>query len=150
MGVMWVLKEKESKAWLVDICLVSFINDHNKVGELIMTTNDMHARSDRLKMGRVEVFNKIFPGYVESSNVLDALEDLEDLNDAHKDTRKVDIKHLMIDHSIPFQPLDFLVWTISLWFKEVDRPEGLQSEIKSTKTTQMKVWFAMTIQVIIK
>ena len=87
---MWVLKEKESKAWLVDFCLVSFINDHNKVGELIMTTNDMHARSDRLKMGRVEVFNKMFPGYVESSNVLDALEDLEDLNDAHKDTRKVD------------------------------------------------------------
>jgi hypothetical protein len=56
-----------------------------------MTTNDVHARSDRLKMGRVEVFNKMFTGHVESENVLDALEDLEDLNDAHKDFEKVNL-----------------------------------------------------------
>jgi hypothetical protein len=57
-----------------------------------MTTNDVHARSDRLKMGRVEVFNKMFTGHVESENVLDALEDLEDLNDAHKDFEKVNLR----------------------------------------------------------
>ena len=56
-----------------------------------MTTNDVHARADRLKMGRVEVFNKMFTGHVESENVLDALEDLEDLNDAHKDFEKVNL-----------------------------------------------------------
>ena len=57
-----------------------------------MTTNDVHARADRLKMGRVEVFNKMFTGHVESENVLDALEDLEDLNDAHKDFEKVNLR----------------------------------------------------------
>ena len=54
-----------------------------------MTTNDVHARADRIKMGRVEVINKMFPGYVESENVLDALDELEDLNDAHKAIEKV-------------------------------------------------------------
>ena len=54
-----------------------------------MTTNDLEARPDRLKMGRVEVLNKMFPGHVESDNVLEALGELTALNDAHKDVRKV-------------------------------------------------------------
>ena len=60
-----------------------------QVGELIMTTNDVHARSDRMKTGRLELLMKMFPGYEEPGNVLDALEELEALNNAHNDVKKV-------------------------------------------------------------
>ena len=54
-----------------------------------MTTNDVHARADRLKMGRLELIMKKFPGYHEPENVLDGLEELENLNNAHNDEEKV-------------------------------------------------------------
>ena len=54
-----------------------------------MTTNDVHAREDRLKMGRLELLMKMFTGYQEPDNVLDALEELENLNNAHNDIHKV-------------------------------------------------------------
>jgi hypothetical protein len=40
-----------------------------------------------------------------------------------------------------------MVWTITLWFKEVEKPTSLQSAGKAAMTTQMKAWFALTIQV---
>ena len=40
-----------------------------------------------------------------------------------------------------------MVWTITLWFKEVEKPPSLQSAGKAEMTTQMKAWFALTIQV---
>ena len=54
-----------------------------------MTTNDVHARSDRMKTGRLELFMKMFSGYEEPVNVLDALEELEALNNAHNSMEKV-------------------------------------------------------------
>ena len=60
-----------------------------KVGELIMTTNDVHARSDRVKTGRMELLMKMYTGYTEPENVLDALEGLEALNSAHNCVEKV-------------------------------------------------------------
>ena len=40
-----------------------------------------------------------------------------------------------------------MVWTLTLWFKEVEKPPTLQSEGKGAMTTQMKAWVALTIQV---
>ena len=54
-----------------------------------MTTNDVHAREDRLYMGRLELLMKMFSGYEEPENVLDALDELENLNNAHNDVKKV-------------------------------------------------------------
>ena len=54
-----------------------------------MTTNDVHARSDRMKTGRMELLMKMFSGYEEPENVLDALEELEALNNAHNSLEKV-------------------------------------------------------------
>ena len=46
-------------------------------------------RADKMKMGRVYVVNKIFPGYKEDTNCLVALNKLEALNEAFKDEEKV-------------------------------------------------------------
>ena len=54
-----------------------------------MTTNDVHAREDRLSMGRLELVMKLFTGYEEPENVFDALDELEKLNNAHNDFQKV-------------------------------------------------------------
>ena len=54
-----------------------------------MTTNDVGARTDRVKMERQELLMKMFTGYEEPENVLDALEELEALNNAHNDVEKV-------------------------------------------------------------
>ena len=54
-----------------------------------MTTNEVHARADRLKMGRLELLMKMFPGYKEPENPLDALEELENFNNAHNSLEKV-------------------------------------------------------------
>ena len=54
-----------------------------------MTTNDVHAREDRLSMGRLELLMKMFSGYEEPENVLDALDELENLNNAHNNVEKV-------------------------------------------------------------
>ena len=54
-----------------------------------MTTNEIHARADWLKTGRLELLMKMFAGYEEPANVLDALEELERLNNAHNDFQKV-------------------------------------------------------------
>ena len=66
----------------------------SQVGELIMTTNDVHARPDRLKTGRLELLMKMYPGYEEPENVMDALEELEMLNIAHNDVDKVRVDNI--------------------------------------------------------
>ena len=68
-----------------------------KVGELIMTTNDVNARSDRVKTGRMELLMKMFTGYTEPENVLDALEGLEALNKAHNSMEKVSFSCLFLN-----------------------------------------------------
>ena len=54
-----------------------------------MTTNDVHARPDRVSTGRMELLMKMYTGYTEPDNVLDALEGLEALNKAHNSVEKV-------------------------------------------------------------
>ena len=55
----------------------------------MLTSNVTKERADKMKMGRVYVVNKMFAGYEEEPNPLDALNKLEALNEALKDENKV-------------------------------------------------------------
>ena len=102
------------------------------VGEVVLTSNDVSKRSDKMKLGRVFVLKKMFAGYSEGDNMLEALVNLAELNEALKDPRK---------------PIDFLVSTTSLWFKIVEVPESASKVLKGTQASQMLIWFAQTCQV---
>ena len=102
------------------------------VGEVVLTSNDVSKRSDNMKLGRVFVLKKMFAGYSEGDNMLEALVNLAELNEALKDPRK---------------PIDFLVSTTSLWFKIVEVPESASKVLKGTQASQMLIWFAQTCQV---
>ena len=102
------------------------------VGEVVLTSNDVSKRSDKMKLGRVFVLKKMFAGYSEGDNMLEALVNLAELNEALKDLRK---------------PIDFLVSTTSLWFKIVEVPESASKVLKGTQASQMLIWFAQTCQV---
>ena len=102
------------------------------VGEVVLTSNDVNKRSDKMKLGRVFVLKKMFSGYSEGDNMLEALVNLAELNEALKDPRK---------------PIDFLVSTTSLWFKIVEVPESASKVLKGTQASQMLIWFAQTCQV---
>ena len=102
------------------------------VGEVVLTSNDVSKRSDKMKLGRVFVLKKMFAGYSEGDNMLEALVNLAELNEALKDPRK---------------PIDFLVSTTSLWFKIVEVPESASKVLKGTQASQMLIWFAHTFQV---
>ena len=102
------------------------------VGEVVLTNNDVSKRSDKMKLGRVFVLKKMFAGYSEGDNMLEALVNLAELNEALKDPRK---------------PIDFLVSTTSLWFKIVEVPESASKVLKGTQASQMLIWFAQTCQV---
>jgi hypothetical protein len=103
------------------------------VGEVVITSNDVSKRSEKMKLGRVFLLKR-FPGYSEGENMLEALVNLAELNDALKDPKK---------------PLDFLVSTTSLWFKTVKVPESASNELKGKEASQMLIWFAQTCQVLL-
>ena len=102
------------------------------VGEVVLTSNDVSKRSDKMKLGRVFVLKKMFAGYSGGDNMFEALVNLAELNEALKDPRK---------------PIDFLVSTTSLWFKIVEVPESASKVLKGTQASQMLIWFAQTCQV---
>ena len=102
------------------------------VGEVVLTSNDVSKRSEKMKLGRVFVLMKMFPGFCESNNMLEALVDLADLTEALKEESK---------------PLDFLVTTTNLWFKMVEIPENLSKQLAGKQASQMLIWFAQTCQV---
>ena len=102
------------------------------VGEVVLTSNDMSQRSEKMKLGRVFVLKKMFAGYSEGENMLEALVNLADMNEALKDKRK---------------PLDFLVATTYLWFKTFTIPETASKLLEGKAASQMLVWFAQTCQV---
>ena len=43
------------------------------VGEVVLTSNDVSKRSEKMKLGRVFVLKKRFAGYSEGENMLEAL-----------------------------------------------------------------------------
>ena len=43
------------------------------VGEIVLTSNDVSERSEKMKIGRVFVLKKMFAGYSEGDNMLEAL-----------------------------------------------------------------------------
>lgn len=105
------------------------------VGEIVLTSNDVNKRSEKMKLGRVFVLRKMFPGFAEGDNMLEALVNLAELTDALTDECK---------------PLDFLVTTTSLWFKTVEVPESASKQLKGNQASQMLIWFAQTCQVKIR
>ena len=102
------------------------------VGEVVLTSNDVSRRSEKMKLGRVFVLTKMFSGFCESDNMLEALLELADLNAALKDESK---------------PLDFLVTTTNLWFTMEKIPESLSKQLAGNQASQMLIWFAQTCQV---
>ena len=102
------------------------------VGEVVLTSNNVSRRSEKMKLGRVFVLPKMFSGFCESDNMLEALVELADLNSALKDESK---------------PLDFLVTTTNLWFTMVKIPESLSKQLAGKEASQMLIWFAQTCQV---
>ena len=50
------------------------------VGEIVLTSNDISKRSEKIKLGRVFILLKMFPGFKESANMLEALIELANLN----------------------------------------------------------------------
>ena len=104
------------------------------VGEVVLTSNDVSKRSEKMKLGRVFVLKKRFAGYSEGENMLEALVNLAELNEALKDPRK---------------PMDFMVSTTSLWFRTVKVPESESNILKGKEASQMLIWFAQTCQVLL-
>ena len=122
-----------------------------QVGEVVLTTNDVTKRSDKMKMGRVVVLMKMYTGFIESNNMMDALFTLAELTEALRDDGKVWALQLSLTciHQVQFQPLDFLVTTTYLWFEKVKVPDSCKSTLLSGKeTTRMFLWFSQTCQVI--
>ena len=103
------------------------------VGEIILTSNDVSQRSEKMKLGRVFVLKKMYSGFSEGDNMLEALVNLAELTRALKDKKK---------------PLDFLITTTNLWFKMVRIPEHLSSRLRGTEESQLMIWFSQTCQVI--
>ena len=60
-----------------------------QVGEVVLTTNDVTKRSDKMRMGRVVVLMKMYSGFIESNNMMDALFTLAELTEALRDDGKV-------------------------------------------------------------
>ena len=101
------------------------------VGEVVLSSNDVTRRSEKVKLGRVFLLLKMFSGFQERDNMLEALMDLTELNQA------------LTDKS---QPLDYLASTTSFWFKNMDIPSNLSSQLAGRRTSQMMIWFAKTCQ----
>ena len=99
---------------------------------MVLTSNDVSKRAEKIKFGRVFVLKKMFAGYSEGENMMEALVNLAELNGALKD---------------PSKPLDFLVSTTSLWFRIVEIPESASKVLKGKEASQMLIWFAQTCQV---
>ena len=104
------------------------------VGEVVLTSNDVSKRSEKMKLGRVFVLKKRFAGYSEGENMLEALVNLAELNEALKDPRK---------------PMDLMVSSTSLWFRTVKVPESASNILKGKEASQMLIWFAQTCQVLL-
>ena len=49
------------------------------VGEIVLTSNDVSQRSEKMKLGRVFVLKKMYSGFSESDNMLEALVNLAEL-----------------------------------------------------------------------
>ena len=60
-----------------------------QVGELVFTSNLDSIREEKMKQGRIYVVKKLYAGYEEESNSLQALDALADLNKALTDIHKV-------------------------------------------------------------
>ena len=103
------------------------------VGEIVLTSNDVSQRSEKMKLGLVLVLKKMYSGFSEGDNMLEALVNLAELTRALKDKKK---------------PLDFLITTTNLWFKMVRIPEHLSSRLRGTEESQLMIWFSKTCQVI--
>lgn len=58
------------------------------VGEVVLTSNDVSKRSEKMKLGRVYVLKKMFAGYSEGDNMIEALVNLAEMNEALKDPGK--------------------------------------------------------------
>ena len=105
-----------------------------KMVVVVLTSNDVSKRSEKMELGRVFVLKKRFAGYSEGENMLEALVNLAELNEALKDPRK---------------PMDFMVSTTSLWFRTVKVPESASNILKGKEASQMLIWFAQTCQVLL-
>ena len=104
-----------------------------QVGEVVLTSNEVKKRSEKMKVGRVVVQMKMFPGFTEGDNMLDALVNLSELTEALKEEG---------------QPLDFLITTTRLWFQMVPVPNDCKSQLLAGKeASQMLIWFSKTCQV---
>ena len=55
------------------------------VGEIVLTSNDVSQRSEKMKLGRVFVLKKMYSGFSEGDNMLEALVNLAELTRALKD-----------------------------------------------------------------
>ena len=104
------------------------------VWEVVLSSKDVSKRPEKIKLGRVFVLLKMFAGFEERDNMLEALLDLAQLIEALTDLSK---------------PLDYMASTISYWFKKVDIPEHLSRQLAGNQTSQMMLWFAQTCQVLL-
>ena len=66
-----------------------------QVGELVFTSNLDSVREEKMKQGRLYVVKKLYAGYEEEPNSLQALDALADLNKALTDIHKVSRIFLM-------------------------------------------------------
>ena len=62
---------------------------YNPFGGIVLTSNDLRVRPDKMKMGRIAIILKEHAGYTEGSNMFVALKNLAELNEALKDDHKV-------------------------------------------------------------
>jgi hypothetical protein len=60
-----------------------------QVGEIVLTSNDLRVRADKMKMGRIAIIVKEHAGYEEGNNMFMALKALAELTEALKSDRKV-------------------------------------------------------------
>ena len=63
-----------------------------KVGDIVLTSNDLRVRTEKMKMSRIAIIVKEHAGYEEGNNMFVALKNLADLNESLKDIRKVLVK----------------------------------------------------------
>ena len=62
-----------------------------QIGELVLSTNLVTARSDRMSKGRLWVISKKYRGYEASNGTFRELEDLAEIHEVMQDTNKVGI-----------------------------------------------------------
>ena len=62
------------------------------MGEIVLTSNDLRVRTEKMRMGRIAIILKENAGYEEGNNMFVALKNLAELNESLKDIRKVLVK----------------------------------------------------------